>query len=406
MTETKLIVISQAISVAFLQWLQAFAQEYGPVELWTGSSFAASSETLRVRHLTSYNKDSYRTRLIAWIRFSLSVMIVLMFSPRRIPVLAITNPPFMPLILVLHRVLFGRRFGIIEYDIYPQIMVAMGLLTTRSLIYRIWWSWHSWALRRANLVITLSDRMAEELHGMVKTTLDQLVVIPTWTDTTRIKPLPRSENPFVREQLPTADIVALYSGNLGATHAIETIIEVAEHLKHEPCVQFLIIGDGAKYGQVEAAIASSRTPNIKLLPLQPAKIVPYSLASADIAFVTLAAGYERLSLPSKTYDMMAAGCAVIGVSQTGSGLDHLLSQHGCGKNFRPDKADEIASWILELAHNRTHMRELQQAARKAAVEHFSTDRCETMLSSAVRQQLLHEPSGRQDVRPNNMHTDS
>ncbi|MCS7070975.1 MAG: glycosyltransferase, partial [Anaerolinea sp.] len=256
MPETRLLVISQVISVAFLRWLERFAAEHGPVELWTGVDFAVPTGHLRVRRLPPYIKDSYRSRLLAWIRFALAVTIMLLGKPRRIPVLAITNPPLMPLILVLHRALFGRRYGIIEYDIYPQIMETMGLLSRHSLIYRIWWRWHAWALRRAALVITISPLMADELRRMAGGAVEHICVIPTWTDTARIRPLPRSENPFARQHLRPADTVVLYSGNLGATHAIETIIAVAEYLKQESRVHFLIIGDGVKYAQVEAAMTS------------------------------------------------------------------------------------------------------------------------------------------------------
>lgn len=387
MRGTRLIVISQVISAAFLNWLESFADHHGPVELWTGVDFVETSEKIRVRRFVPYNKESYSSRLLTWIRFSLSVMIMLVVRPRRIPVLAITNPPLMPLILVLHSTLLGRRYAIIEYDIYPQIMVAMGLLTSRNLVYRVWRMWHAWALRRSSLIVTLSDLMADELESMANTKLGSMVVIPTWTDTARIKPLPKAQNPFVREHLPDAEFVVLYSGNLGATHSIETIVSVAEHLKLESRIQFLIIGDGAKYALVESAIASGRTPNIKLLPLQPAEVLPYSLASADIAFVTLASGYERLSLPSKTYDMMAAGCAIIGISQAGSGLDYLITKHDCGRNFEPDQAAVIASWIVDLYHNGDHLHRLQRNARQAAVKHYSAEHCSSKLTHEILGQL-------------------
>lgn len=387
MRGTRLIVISQVISVTFLSWLESFADHHGPVELWTGVDFVEASETIRVRRFVPYNKDSYPSRLLTWIRFSTSVMMRLMFISWRIPVLAITNPPLMPLILVLNSVLLGRRYAIMEYDIYPQIMVAMGLLTSRNPVYHVWRMWHAWALRRSKLVVALSDLMADELEGMANTKLESTVVIPTWTDTARIKPVPKAQNPFVREHLPGSEFVVLYSGNLGATHSIETILNVAEHLKLESRVQFLIIGNGAKYALVELAIASGRTPNIKLLPLQPVEVLPYSLASADIAFVTLASGYERLSLPSKTYDVMAAGCAIIGISRAGSGLDALISEHICGKHFEPDQSDKIASWIIDLYDNRDALHELQRNDRDAAVEHYSAEHCGSKLTQVILEQL-------------------
>ncbi len=393
MGDTKLIVVSQAVSVAFLHWLETLAEAHGPVELWTGADYTPSSTRLHVRRMVSYNKESYLRRLLSWGRFAWGVMTRLVVTPHRIPVLAITNPPLLPLLLVLHRVLFGRRYAIIEYDIYPQIMVAMGLMAEHNPVARIWRTWHAWSLRRCELVITLSDRMAMELHAMAQVTLAQLVVIPTWTDTSRIKPLDRADNPFAREHLPDAEIVVLYSGNLGATHSIETLLDVAAQLRHEPRVQFLIIGDGAKYAQVEAAITSGRTPNLKLLPLQPAAVVPYSLASANIAFVTLASGYENLSLPSKTYDMMAAGCAIVGISEPSSGLALLIEKHKLGRSFSSTQVNPICEWIVALADDRERLAALQRATREVAVRYFSVEHCEPTLTDAVLTRLCRATSG-------------
>ena len=388
MAKTRLIIISQSVAPAFVDWLESFADEHGPIELWTGIDLVKGSENVIVRPLPAYDRSSYITRLITWIQFSLLVTLLLVLRPPRIPVLGTTNPPSTPFVLWLNRVVFKRSYGIIEYDIYPQIMSTMGLINTHSVIYRLWYLWHKQALKQSNLVITLSELMADELQMMAGGMLKQLVVIPTWTDTDRIKPMPRNLNPFAQAHNLSADLVVLYSGNLGVTHSIETIIEVAEKLKDEANIQLVVIGHGAKYTLVETAVASNRAPNIKLLPLQPTEILPYSFASADVAFVTIAQGYERLSLPSKTYDMMAAGCAIVGISETDSGLDRLLAKHSCGRNFSAKQPEMIAAWILELANNKHLLQEQQINARQAAVNHYSAAYCGTMLTNKVREMLL------------------
>ena len=38
----------------------------------------------------------------------------------------------------------------------------------------------------------------------------------------------------------------MYSGNIGYTHNVEYLIEVAKELKQEKEIQFLIIGEGKK----------------------------------------------------------------------------------------------------------------------------------------------------------------
>ncbi|MBK9123571.1 MAG: glycosyltransferase [Chloroflexi bacterium] len=286
------------------------------------------------------------------------------------------------MLVVFHAVL-GRRYGVIEYDIYPQIMAAMGLVRGNGFVYRIWWRWHAWALMRANIVIAIADEMADELRSMVRTGSVNLVTVPTWTDTDRIRPIPRTENPFVRSLGLETDLCIIYSGNLGETHAIETIVEIAGRLIARTHIRFVVIGDGSKRPIVEDAIESGRAPNITLLPPQESAVFPLALASADIAFVTLADGYERLSLPSKTYDMMAAGCAIIGISPSSSGLAQLLETHAVGRNFEPSQVTDIVAWIEEIAGNRSTLEVHRRAARNAAEAHFGATVCQPAMTRAI-----------------------
>ena len=48
-------------------------------------------------------------------------------------------------------------------------------------------------------------------------------------------------------------------------------------------------------------------------------MLPLSLASADCAIVRLDEGYEGVSVPSKTYQMMAAGAAILAVEPAPDG---------------------------------------------------------------------------------------
>ncbi|MBK6328486.1 MAG: hypothetical protein IPF56_21515 [Chloroflexi bacterium] len=80
----------------------------------------------------------------------------------------------------------------------------------------------------------------------------------------------------------------------------------AEALRDREEIQFVIIGEGSKRPLVVAAVEAG-LPNLRLLPYVPATELPYSLACADVGIVTLASGYEDFSVPSKTYNLLAAG---------------------------------------------------------------------------------------------------
>ena len=302
--------------------------------------------------------------------------------------LVVTNPPFMPLAAWLLCKVQGRRFGLLEWDIYPQILAATGLVGPGHILYRLWRSWHGRALRAADLVVTIGEGMAAVLREMSGDPSLEVTVLPNWVNTERIHPLEREKNAFAQAQGLQDKTVVIYSGNLGAAHAIETIVQVAEELGDASDVAFLVIGEGAKRFLVEEAVKAGRVPNLCLLRKQPTSLFRQALASAQIGIVTLADGYEGLSMPSKTYDLMAAGAVILGISKPPNDLEATIERHGCGKNFSPDSAAAIAAWIQGMASDTERLERLRKVSRQAAVRYYSTDSVTGSLTGMVRSRLL------------------
>jgi hypothetical protein len=112
------------------------------------------------------------------------------------------------------------------------------------------------------------------------------------------------------------------------------------------------------------------------------------LASAQVGIVTLGDGYEGLSMPSKTYDLMSAGAAILGISKPPNDLAMTIERHRCGVNFSPDSVAAIAGWLREMAANADGLDRLRRASRQAAVEHYSEAAIPLRLTELVRERLL------------------
>jgi len=374
-----------------MDWLASLAAASGPIELWSGNAPDRVGADVTVRRLPPYDNSSAASRLVTWSRFTLAATGQLLRRRDQVPLFVVTNPPLMPLAARWLRRVQGRRYGLLEWDIYPQILAPMGLAGPKHPLYRLWRRSHAGALRNADLVITLGDHMAAVLCEMAGEGPLPLLVAPNWVDVDWLKPWPREQNPFVQEQGLEEKLVVLYSGNLGATHAIETILETARLLADEPRIAFLIIGEGSKRGLVEAAMASGETPTLRLLPLQPAARLPQTLSSGHIGIVTLGAGYEGLSMPSKSYALMATGNAILGISRPPNDLSDTIARHDCGVNFQPDQPQAIAAWIRGLLADPTALARLQSQSRTAALTNYSTAHCTALLNDAVSAALLDGP---------------
>jgi len=182
------------------------------------------------------------------------------------------------------------------YDVYPDVLTEFKLLNKGSLIIKLWQKANRKVYAKADQLFTISEGMKscmEQYSG------DHTIqVVPVWTDNQFLKPIAKCENPFVIKQGLEDKFIILYSGNLGYTHDLDVIIEIAAQVRR-PDLFFLIIGEGEKKSQLQQKISDYGLSNCRILPWQHVEILPYSLASPDLGIVSLGKGASLLSVPVK-----------------------------------------------------------------------------------------------------------
>ena len=100
--------------------------------------------------------------------------------------------------------------------------------------------------------------------------------------------------------------------------------------------------------------------NITFLPYQDSKVLPYSFTSADYGIVTLGSGAEGLSVPSKTFYLLAAGLTVVGISEPDSELKRIIKEYDCGEIFTPGSVNAIANYLMTMSDEKA-----QQISKKS-----------------------------------------
>jgi len=81
----------------------------------------------------------------------------------------------------------------------------------------------------------------------------------------------------------------MYSGNLGHSHDVTLLVEAANALRADPRFHFMIIGRGPAKDAIRARVEQYELANVTLLPYQPDEVLPMSLATADVAAVSIRA---------------------------------------------------------------------------------------------------------------------
>ena len=286
----------------------------------------------------------------------------------------VTTPPFMGLIGYFFKILRGQKYVILVYDKYPDVLLETGTLK-EGMVARIWRKLNRVALNHADAVMTLGDYMADKLardFSAEKTSLGYIAVVHNWADVDDIKPLSKNEgNPFIHEYSLEGKFIVMYSGNMGVTHDMETLVEAAKKLKDHQDIKFVIIGDGAKKQFVVDAKEKYGLDNVLILPYLPQDQLRFSLPSADIAIVTIANGIEGCLVPCKFYACLAAGNAVIAICNPECEIADIVKNEQCGRVITLGDASGLRDAILNYYENDDALAQAKFNSRHAAVQKYS-----------------------------------
>jgi colanic acid biosynthesis glycosyl transferase WcaI len=185
----------------------------------------------------------------------------------------------------------------------------------------------------ANVIAKLPASRATTVH-----------VIPNFVDTDVIRPGDRL-TPYRAELGIGDEPVVLYAGNVGFSQSLDLLIAAARQL---PAVTFLINGDGAARASLEAEAEAESLSNVRFARYIEPDRLSELLATGDIHVVPLKAGLGRVSVPSKTYSIMAAGRPVVAAIDPGTAVPKILESSGGGVAVLPDDATAFVEALTAM----------------------------------------------------------
>ena len=394
-----LLILNQVAGSLVWEFAEDFAVTAGPVALLTGHDATltkAREKGIVVFPAVRYSRGSYPRRVISWLTFWIQALIWIWRWPKTIPILFFTNPPILPWLGPLLRMIRGQQYAIMILDVYPDVLMKLWKMANSNPVVRLWNWVNARAYAHSTLVMTLSDDMRKTLESnfaATRTFRSPIEVIFPWTDTTRIRPVPKQENWFAQKFAPSATLTVMYSGNMGMSHDIETLLLVAEQMKQDSTIQFLFVGSGPKWKLVDRAKSEKHLPNITLLPWQPEDVLPYSLASADVAFVSLQEELAGVSFPAKAFSFLAAGAPLIVSCAERSDLAEIVSRFSCGWKVRPKDAPALLRLLESIRDNPSVLEPARRASRRAAEQIGSRQNSRMMVDLVSKTFHMANPPG-------------
>lgn len=326
---------------------------------------------------TRFGKKRLSLRLINFITISLSIFFKSLSKISRGDlVIVVTTPPSLPFFIFVACKLVGAKCILRIEDIYPETLTATGVVGQKSALARLMTFFNRWLYRRVDHITVLGRDMKQLVEERINNSSkeDKITIVPNWTDLDLVTPIPRDKNRLMRE-LDLADkFVVQCAGNMGHAQGVENMFGAAEILREKNNIHFLFIGEGVKKEWMERTVQNKQLKNITILGQRPRADQPNFLNACDVSIVSLVHGMKGAAVPSRLYNIMAAGKPVIAVSEEGSEVSFAVREEQMGWVSPPGNSDRLAQVILDACSDPERLKQMGLRARSAAENKYTHDK--------------------------------
>lgn len=279
-------------------------------------------------------------------------------------VIAETDPPVLGVLGALLKRRWNCRLVYNVRDLYPDIAIANGALKSRFLLGLLERA-NRLSYRSADCIIVLGEDMRQRLlaKGVAP---EKIALVPDWVDCRSIRPIPSS--PFRRQF--GQSFVVMYSGNLGLSQQLETVLDAAAHLRDDAQVRFVLIGEGARKQWLIDRARQLGLHNVDFLPYRPREELAESLSAGDLHLVPLFPGAAGCVVPSKIYGILAAGRPFVAIMEDSAEIARLARENSVGFVVQPGDADSLARTIRDAAGRPGELAAMGVRARQLAEQRF------------------------------------
>jgi hypothetical protein len=362
---SKILIVNQSTGYLTIDIANSFTKQYKEVVLFSGP-FDNPERNLfygiKIHKSFGYRRSNGFFRLFSGALFSLHLFVQIISKYRKHKILYFTNPPY----AYLNSLFFNNSFSIVIFDVYPDIFSVVGL-SEKSIIFKFWSVLNKIIFKKSVHLFALSPGSKNIIKQYVEA--NKIKVITLWSAFTLNVPLEKDQNPFLKKYNLGNKFTIIYSGNLGVSQGLNSIVDLAQTLMSKKNIQFLIIGEGSEKSKLVKRVKAQRISNIEFIPWQPEESLFYSLCAANLAIVSLSSKVNFQSVPSKFFNHISVGSPILGIGEPDTELDRLINLYQNGYYTSANCLADMKRFILNLMNSKEKQKLLSERSLAAAKFH-------------------------------------
>ncbi|HVN48723.1 MAG TPA: glycosyltransferase family 4 protein [Bacteroidota bacterium] len=323
----------------------------------------------------NFQKDILFFRILNILMLTIAIIIKMLFTVHRDDtVIAVTTPPTLPFISLFITLLKRAKLIVLVHDTYPEALIATGFLKQSDIIFKLFQSLTNILYHYAESIVVIGRDMKDRIITAYPRLNNKVIIIPNWVDVKEIVVMKRSEVGLLSQLGLQDKFVIGYLGTHGRTHDIELLIESAIALSGSKDIHFLFIGNGAKKKWLDDYIRKNHLLNITSLPYLSYRKQSEMHNACDISVITFRQQMIGVSVPSRMYNMMAAGKPILAITEKKSELAMVVEEEDIGWVITTHNVQDIVNCIIDIKNHSTILENMGKRARRVAVEKYSFEK--------------------------------
>ena len=285
--------------------------------------------------LKQIDKNNFIFRILRLTNASIKLFIKsLLLISRKDRVLIVTNPAFLILLMPILKLIKGIKYDLLVHDIFPENLVAIKKMKSSSLIYKLIKFLFDFSYSKAENCIVIGRDMEKIVKEKIGDK-SNITLIPNWAEVDKIFPVNKNDTNMINLLNLQGKFIFQFAGNLGHAQGLKNILDAISLIKNED-LHFLFIGSGAMESEIKLAAKNSLLKNISLIGFQDRSNQNDFLNACDVALITLSDGMLGLGVPSKAYNIMAAGKPILIIADNASEISMCVKEYNLGWIVEPN----------------------------------------------------------------------
>lgn len=276
-------------------------------------------------------------------------------------VFAVTNPAFLLLYMKRLKKRKEVKYILLVHDVFPENALASGVMKSKFL--------YAFLKKRFDSAYAAADKvlvLGEDMKAVVAAKTgrdDNVFVCENWG----------SADIFPSERENDGKIILQYAGNIGRVQGLEELLEIARSVDNTQ-LTFDFWGSGALVPYLNDYTSRCHLTNVRVRGSYNRSTQNQVLNDCDIAVVSLAKGMKGLGVPSKTYNILAAGKPILYIGDADSEIYNLVKRFDLGWAFHWSQTEDLKAWLESLtSENIKELKEKGARSRECYMRHYTQE---------------------------------